>query len=111
MSMSTTSVKRPARSDVISAAVFYAVVLLITGAIVYFIGYRQDNPDATILAVLLPTSVAVLITARTMGRGGVRRLLRLRGDGPWSARLLLGSSEVFSLMNGKTAVTPGSASK
>lgn len=89
MSTSTTTVKRAARSDLTSAAIFYTVVLFLTGVIVYFIGYQQDNPDATILVVLIPTTVAVLITARTLGRAGVRRLLRLRGDSPWSARLLL----------------------
>ena len=89
MSTSTTMVKRAARSDLTSAAIFYTVVLFLTGVIVYFIGYQQDNPDATILVVLIPTTVAVLITARTLGRAGVRRLLRLRGDSPWSARLLL----------------------
>ena len=89
MSTSTTTVKRAARSDVISVAVFYSVVLFLTGAFVYFIGYRQDNLDAIFLMVLMPTTVAVLITARTLGWAGVRRLLRLRGDSPWSARLLL----------------------
>ena len=108
MTTSTISVKKAASSGVISAAVFYIVVLVITSAIVYFIGHRQDNPDATILAVLLPTSVAVLLTARATGRGGVRRLLRLRGDGPWSARLLLTTALAVPAL-ALTAIFIGSA--
>ena len=108
MSTSTTSVKRAARSDVISVAVFYSVVLFITAAIVYFVGYRQDNPDATILVVLIPTTVAVLLTARTLGWAGVRRLLRLRGDGSWSSRLILSSALAISAL-AMTAIFVGNA--
>ncbi len=56
---------------------------------VYVIGNALDNTDGTILAVLVPSTVAIALTARATGRAGVRSLLRLRGQGPVSARLLL----------------------
>ena len=69
--------------------VFFAITLVVSAAIVFIVGDRLDNPDATILTVLVPSTVAVAITARSSGREGVRRLLRLGGEGPVSVRLLL----------------------
>ncbi len=59
---------------------------------VYVIGDRLNNPDGAILTVLIPSSVAIGITARTSGWLGVRSLLRLRGEGPGSVRLLLAAA-------------------
>ncbi len=69
--------------------VFFAITLVISTAVVYVIGNVLDNSDGAILAVLVPSTVAVVLTARATGRAGVRSLLRLRGQGPVSARLLL----------------------
>lgn len=77
------------RSNLSVVWVFFAITLVISAAIVYFIGHLQDNPDAAVLAVLVPSIVAVAMTARATGWAGVRRLLRLRGEGPGSIRLLL----------------------
>ncbi len=72
-----------------AVGVFFAMTLVVSAAIVYVIGDRLDNPDAAILTVLVPSSVAIGITARTSGWIGVRSLLRLRGESPGSVRLLL----------------------
>lgn len=69
--------------------VFFAITLIVSAAIVFIIGDRLDNPDAAILTVLVPSTVAIGITARTSGWIGVRNLLRLRGEGPGSVRLLI----------------------
>jgi membrane protease YdiL (CAAX protease family) len=69
--------------------VFFATTLVVSAAVVYFIGNRMDNPDAAILAVIVPSTVAIVITAFTSGRKGVGKLLRLGGSDPMSARLLV----------------------
>ncbi len=69
--------------------VFFAITLAISTAVVYVIGNVLDNTDGTILAVIVPSTVAIALTARANGRAGVRSLLRLRGQGQVSARLLL----------------------
>ena len=69
--------------------VFFVITLVVSATMVYVIGDRLDNPDAAILTVLVPSTVAIGITARTSGWIGVRSLLRLRGEGSGSFRLLL----------------------
>ena len=69
--------------------VFFVITLVVSATMVYVIGDRLDNPDAAILTVLVPSTVAIGITARTSGWIGVRSLLRLRGEGPGSVRLLV----------------------
>ena len=69
--------------------VFFVITLVVSATMVYVIGDRLDNPDAAILTVLVPSAVAIGITAGTSGWIGVRSLLRLRGEGPGSVRLLL----------------------
>ncbi len=67
--------------------VFFVITLIVSATIVYVIGDRLDNPDAAILTVLVPSTVAIGITAGTSGWIGVRSLLRLRGEGPGSVRV------------------------
>ena len=61
--------------------VFFVITLVVSATIVYVIGDRLDNPDAAILTVLVPSTVAIGVTAGTSGWIGVRSLLRLRGEG------------------------------
>jgi len=72
--------------------VFFVITLLASAAVVYVIGYRLDNPDAAILAVIVPSTVAVVITAVTQGGPGIRRLLLFGGSEPISARLVVVSA-------------------
>ena len=72
--------------------VFFAITLLASAAVVYLIGYRLDNPDAAILAVIVPSTVAVVMAGVTQGGPGIRRLLRFGGSEPISARLVVVSA-------------------
>ena len=38
---------------------FLAIVIVISGLVVYLVGSVMDNPDAAILSVLVPSLVAV----------------------------------------------------
>jgi membrane protease YdiL (CAAX protease family) len=84
----STDLDEPA-TGITAVWVFFAITLVVSAAIVYVIGDRLDNPDAAILAVLVPSTVAIGITARISGWIGVRSLLSLRGKGSGSVRLLL----------------------
>lgn len=53
--------------------VYFSITLVVSAAIVYVIGNRLNNPDAAILAVLVPSTVAIGITARTSGWISSRR--------------------------------------
>jgi len=83
----TSEGENPTRSS--EVWVFLAITLAISTALVYLIGHLLDNADGAILAVLVPSTVAMVLTVRASGSVGVRRLLRLRGQGPVPARLLL----------------------
>ena len=84
----STDLDEPA-TGITAVWVFFAITLVVSAAIVYVIGDRLNNPDAAILTVLVPSTVAIGITARISGWIGVRSLLSLRGEGPGSVRLLL----------------------
>lgn len=71
-----------------SAWVFLAITLIVSATIVYVVGSLFDNTDATILAVLVPSTVAIVLTALATGRAGVRDLLRLSGHGTISTQML-----------------------
>lgn len=72
--------------------VFFVITLLASAAVVYVIGYRLDNPDAAILAVIVPSTIAVVMAGVTEGGPGIRRLLRFGGSEPISARLVVVSA-------------------
>jgi len=88
--------------------VFFAVTLLVSGAIVGLIGGVLDNPDATILAVLVPSLAAIVLTSITDGWSGVRSLLRPGGSEPTSIVLLLGAALAVPVV-GLIAIAIGGA--
>ncbi len=96
---------RPATATV---SLFIAITLAISAAVVYVLGHLFGNPDATILTVLVPSTVAVVMTAREAGWAGVRKLLRLRGSAPGSVRLLVTTALTIPVL-ALTAIALGSA--
>lgn len=69
--------------------VFLAIVIVISGLVVYLVGSVMDNPDAAILSVLVPSLVAVGFTARDGRWGAVLQLLRLGGNRSTSLSMVL----------------------
>ncbi len=96
------------RSATATVSLFIAITLAISAAAVYVIGHLLDKPDAAILTVLVPTTVAIVMTARETGWSGVRKLLRLRGSGPGSVRLLVTAALTVPVL-ALTAIALGSA--
>lgn len=50
------------------------MTVIILGALICFISYKIDNPNLSVLTVLSPSIVALILTARTSGRSGVKEL-------------------------------------
>ena len=69
--------------------VFLAVVIVISGLIVYLVGSVMDNPDAAILSVLVPSLVAIGFTARAGRWSAVRQLLRFGGSRSTSSSMVI----------------------
>ena len=83
------SPEREATATLTGVWVFFAITLVVSAAVVYVIGERMDNSDGAILAVVVPSSVAIVMSAVTRGWPGVRRLLRFRGAEPIPIRLVV----------------------
>jgi membrane protease YdiL (CAAX protease family) len=96
------------RSATATVSLFIAITLVISAAVVYVLGHLLDNPDAAILTVLVPTTVAVVMTAREAGWSGVRKFLRLRGSAPVSVRLVVTAALTIPVL-ALTAIALGSA--
>ena len=56
------------RSNRSAVRVFFAITLVISAAIVYFIGHRLDNPEAAVLVSLLTTVVVGLASVAFLSR-------------------------------------------
>ena len=69
--------------------VFLAVVIVVSGLIVYLVGSVMDNPDAAILSVVVPSLVAIGFTARAGRWSAVRQFLRLGGTRSISLSMVL----------------------
>ncbi len=95
-------------TTVTSTYLFFALTLVVSAGIVYLIGSVGENPDGTILAVLVPSGIAVALTVRSVGWRGVRSFLRLGGSAPASFRLWVLASLTIPLVAG-VAVAIGSA--
>ncbi|MGE0589690.1 MAG: CPBP family glutamic-type intramembrane protease [Cyclobacteriaceae bacterium] len=54
--------------------VTFSVTVIILGALICFISYKIDNPNLSVLTVLSPSIVALILTARSSGRSGVKEL-------------------------------------